>query len=833
MQLLRLSGDAIAFTADSAALSITNNLDLRIRCVMDKWHLPGPSEPSTQTFIDKRAGGDEWQFCTDWVSGRIQLRWWNTGGTGFFPVATADLPFEDGQTGWIRVRKSGTSVNFWYSETDTNDHTAVSWTALGGTVTTDSGSIRATVGTHVVIGGQGLGRGVGLRGFVHTAAILDDTTVRADPRFYLSTEWTVGEDTGDTASDGVNTWTLAGEAEIVGDNIPKLPGVIVSVEASFGSGPYDGVMFWEDLTKDTRQVSFNRGRMYELDRVDTGTATLELENFDGKYNAHNTTSPYYPNVKPNVPIRIRAVYEGTIYPLWSGFVDRWPVNFPGNSDSLVSVSCSDLFKLLAKARVPNPSFSEAVLDLTPRAYWRFTDTATLDSGPEADHTLSYSGGTTDQAGVWLNDEGVLFNGTSNHAVVSDGAADLDNTGSLTLMAWVNATGTGAVIAREGGAGTGLPTSYELTVGPFQIEFHQANTLIFGQAHFFYDDDLTGEWQFVVVTREPAGSLRLVKAYRNGEFFGQKIIGAVPNGTAEDTTIGAGDTAGGISGFFDGVISEAAIWDSVLTQDQIAGLYAAQIDDYIVQRTDERIVYLFGQSAVINGVPFTDYDLDLGASNMSADDINPSSLLDALQSVVDTERGLAFMTGAGVYRFQNRYYRLTQQSTPIATLDEDVYTTPTIGNDDDLLANDISVTPGDGAPRIARDETSIGENGRGSLDVTIYPADDNEALDHAYYLLGLYSEPLQRLEALDFELDETKPLDIILGAELSNRYNVEVPLAGDDLDVDVYLERIEHTIDLQHHWSVSWQLSHAGPDSAFWLLGVPGFSELGTTTKLGF
>ena len=303
MQLLRLGGDAVVFTADSANLSITDNLDLRMKLIMDDWQPTGGTVE--QCFIAKRQGGDEWTFRTDLTTGRLQFVWWDTGGVATSETASADVPFTSG-THWIRARRSGTSVNFWTSNDTTNDHTAVSWTALGATQTTPAGSIRSTVATHVTIGAEGNGRNTPLYGYVYAAAVVDNVTTRADPVFASSTEWTVGEDAGDTASDGVNTWTLGGNAEIVGDNVE---GAHVAVEVAFGANPWDASIVWSPITDDVQSISTSRGRNYELDRFDAGTATFQIDNTSGWYHSHNTASPYYPNVKPMVPIRVRAVLE--------------------------------------------------------------------------------------------------------------------------------------------------------------------------------------------------------------------------------------------------------------------------------------------------------------------------------------------------------------------------------------------------------------------------------------------------------------------------------------------------------------------------------------------
>ena len=835
-QALQLGGTAIAHCPDSANLSITDNLDLRLRLLPERWMPTGAG--NEQTFISKRQGGDEWTFRTFTTNGRLEFVWWDTGGVATTERADADTPFADGTAGWIRVRRSGTNVNFWTSTDTTNDHTAVSWTALGTTQTTPAGSIRSTVATHVTIGASGNGGNVPYYGLVYAVAVVDNVTTRADPNFTNPAEWTIGERGGDTGSDGVNTWTLGGftKALIVGDNIPYLP-IRVGVQLGLGRNPFDATPSWTDITEDVRTLTFDRGRFYELDRIDTGTASLELENFDGKYNSNNTTSPYYPNIKPNTPVRITAIHNEVVYHLWQGFADRWPVTFPENTNSLVSVSCSDLFKLLAKAKARNEGRIATVQALKPLAWWRFADDQD-ETGNE--HTLTFAGGVTEgaAAGAWTGDIATLFDGANDEATVAD-ELRLERTGdnqSHTWESWLRPSGTGgefpfaialaSPVPNDGhylspqwlGAGwtiLGPYSQYGLVLGPFTAT--------------------VDEWQHLVISDTVGASATLREVYVDGVFQGS--IGFANVSVGQPWLIRIGSEGSAAATFWQGEISEIAVYPSALGAASVETLFEASFDAFESERTDERIAYILSDPTLWLGGVVPSQDLDVGATVMTGLSPTDTSALDAIQTAVETERGLGFMTGNGAFRFQNRYYRLLEQDTPVTTFNQTHYDTPVIGHDDDLLFNSIEVFASNvELPAVVEDQTSIDNNGRTTLSVNIYPLDPNEATDAGAYILSRYSETFLRLQTLSFTLEEADTaatIGFLLGAELSNRYNVEVPLAGDDLDVDVFLERIHHTIDLRHVWTVEWQLSAATAEASFWELGVAGKSELGVTTVLAY
>ncbi|MFE9098485.1 hypothetical protein [Streptomyces sp. NPDC007264] len=92
-----------------------------------------------------------------------------------------------------------------------------------------------------------------------------------------------------------------------------------------------------------RGVTVTRGASDELSETQPGTATLTLDNQDGRFTPGNAASPYYPYVRRNAPIRISVAVMPTVsgsapYPLAmlgddfdDGRVDStlWPTNTGG------------------------------------------------------------------------------------------------------------------------------------------------------------------------------------------------------------------------------------------------------------------------------------------------------------------------------------------------------------------------------------------------------------------------------------------------------------------------------------------------------------------------
>ena len=102
---------------------------------------------------------------------------------------------------------------------------------------------------------------------------------------------------------------------------PDWPYVIL--EAGFGSGfnTPDSEVTWTDISDrlwswdETTGIEFNLGQLQSTD------LNIELDNYDGALTSTNTASPYYPDVQPGTPLRLRAA----LGELGGVTVNRWYV----------------------------------------------------------------------------------------------------------------------------------------------------------------------------------------------------------------------------------------------------------------------------------------------------------------------------------------------------------------------------------------------------------------------------------------------------------------------------------------------------------------------------
>lgn len=213
------SSGCYASTPDSAAISVTGDIDLRIRLSTTDWT---PSE--ADTFIAKRANASDqisYIFRND-ISGNLVLLWTVDGAIGSLitKTSTSSVSFDSGHIAWVRATldvdngAAGNDVKF-YTSIDGS-----TWTQLGSTVTT-AGTTSIYDSTSIVeIGAQRTGQGNLLSGNVYYAEIRNGIGGTVVAKFDPSNDASEG-DTSFISSTG-EVWTINGTASIEDGQVATL-----------------------------------------------------------------------------------------------------------------------------------------------------------------------------------------------------------------------------------------------------------------------------------------------------------------------------------------------------------------------------------------------------------------------------------------------------------------------------------------------------------------------------------------------------------------------------------------------------------------------------------
>lgn len=181
------------------------------------------------------------------------------------------------------------------------------------------------------------------------------------------------------------------------------------------------------------------------------------------------------------------------------------------------------------------------------------------------------------------------------------------------------------------------------------------------------------------------------------------------------------------------------------------------------------------NAILDAVewPISLRNIDTGQSTLQADPGTSRNVLEALQTVENSEFGGIFVDGESVINFVGRDELITRPATSIYTFSDtgsDIsYTNAVVAFDDTNLINDVTVTRSGGTAQNVFDQPSIDKYFLHSgIRDGILVQTDAEALNQAKGILATRKDPEVRIDSIQLNLyDDTNP---------------NKPLAGVDIDL---------------------------------------------------
>jgi hypothetical protein len=219
-------------------------------------------------------------------------------------------------------------------------------------------------------------------------------------------------------------------------------------------------------------------------------------------------------------------------------------------------------------------YEDAVQAKEPIAYWRMGDDTnrTVDSTGNG-HTLTWNGSpAAGVEGVTEDDIAIPLDGSNDYATVASEAA-LELRQDMTIEMWVrphNTEGGEAICCRGTGSGSTL----------YEIQFWSGSALLFpaatGGSSYNIGSVTVNDWQHIVVTIAWNGDgTRTLTGFVNGNQQSPQTYAYEPGVVARDVNIGRRVDGGSGFLYFDGDISELAIYDKVLTAEEVEANYEAK------------------------------------------------------------------------------------------------------------------------------------------------------------------------------------------------------------------------------------------------------------------
>ena len=107
-----------------------------------------------------------------------------------------------------------------------------------------------------------------------------------------------------------------------------------------------------DVSSLIDSVQTNRGRQISTEVFQAGVASVRILDQNGDFNPQNPASPYYTYLNPMRKITITATYNGTVYPIYSGYITGYNTSTPKFSGDIVytTITAVDGFRLFQNAQ---------------------------------------------------------------------------------------------------------------------------------------------------------------------------------------------------------------------------------------------------------------------------------------------------------------------------------------------------------------------------------------------------------------------------------------------------------------------------------------------------
>lgn len=183
---------------------------------------------------------------------------------------------------------------------------------------------------------------------------------------------------------------------------------------------------WSYLTDDANLVAgytIDRGRQFEFDRTDTGTANVTISDVDGLLDPTNPSSVLYGKIEPLLQIQIELLNPvlGTYFSRYRGFIEAYNYAVdPSQQVTRLEINCVDLFAILTAIEMQPGDFGHtppaptATVDYSGNIFFdngqmdaRIDKVVTTDAHIPDEFTVVFTGNVYCQESVYSPSENVL------------------------------------------------------------------------------------------------------------------------------------------------------------------------------------------------------------------------------------------------------------------------------------------------------------------------------------------------------------------------------------------------------------------------------------------
>ena len=560
----------------------------------------------------------------------------------------------------------------------------------------------------------------------------------------------------------------------------------VRVRIAFYDGPYYANPGWTDVTSYVRSIRTSRGRTDDWQHFSTGTASVELDNRDRRYDPTYTAGPYYGYLNPRAQILIDATVDGsTYYDVFRGYVAGWPVRLSAAGyDSTVTLDCFDALGLLSTTELAPDWADTFIQSLAPKHYWKCneatTSTTIYDYGSVGLNIPVFAGRPTLVSNESIA-PGVPYN-AANMTLTTYYATQTatSTTGDFTVIFWYRGAIDGVPPISIAGSGSLLFTIVSTYI---QVDMEDglgsAGRVTTSRGGF----GATDSHHMAVTYTASTGALRIY-------VDGVDLTGSQSNLTncklypVTSITMGRG------------TLAQVQLYNSVISAANIQNIYRLSATQ-LIETTTAR----YNRIMAYSSFPASLQDPTSSPTGTVSDiTLGKFALVSELQLVSDSEGGDLFVTRGGSLKMTNRTYTTTNTNSatsqgtfgaggiPIQTEMDYQWSA-------DNMRNTINVTWSGGAVVTATNSSSVSTYGTAAEDYQTQLSTNSDALSLANYLVAFGYLPRLVMSAVEVgQALTTAQWVTVLGLELLERITVVVPeQVGSNLSQTQLVQQITHNI----------------------------------------
>ena len=506
--------------------------------------------------------------------------------------------------------------------------------------------------------------------------------------------------------------------------------VTILVEMNFvGTGWTDVSAYLES------EVTVTGGRQDELSQADPNQCAFALDNRDGRFTPGKSGTAYYPYVKVGVPVRVSADVDGSgSSRRFTGYVDSWQVDWADGQDYCkVQVQASSIMARLGLISERRSAVEEEILVDSPTIYYP------LSEAPGATSAFNESGVSSGDLRLDGDGSPVVFGNAVGPP--ADGlpaaqfyggqfltASSLPSFALRTLEVFFLAnpgavTGSGSLFLQSGSSlslgingTTGVLQSAAVSAGTAPIDgrvHHAVVTWNAGTETLYVDG--------VAVGSASSADPGVVTSLNVGSVLGATVTSAI-------------------------VIAHAAAYTTPLSAARISEHYYAGMTGFQGETVAARLARYATWGKV------TSYTTTSTVMPVAADVYAGAALVDLLHNLETAEGGVLYDARDNNLTLLSRQSRLT--ATTAVTFDassEQLQSSYSPVTDRQVLANEVTVTGGDGTVAKVTDTTSQTSYGVARTEIAVLTTEPQSPLARAQWEVYARATPRERVPTLGVDV----------------------------------------------------------------------------------